>query len=61
MTSQQEALDHVKNEINESISNIEKQNPKLAKYLRDNIVYDEVKCTVMYTGDDRVTMNRILK
>ncbi len=45
------SFDQVKEEINRAINEIAKQDPKLANYLFENIVFDEGKGTVRYIGN----------
>ncbi len=51
-----EAFDHVKLEVDKSILEIETVMPDLAKYLRENIIFDAERHTVTYIGDESVSM-----
>jgi uncharacterized protein YwgA len=52
----QEAFDHVKKEIENSINEIQRVMPDLATYLRANIIFDAERHTVTYIGDKNISM-----
>lgn len=49
----------MRSEINKVLESIKKENPAIAEYLSENIIYDDKKMTVKYTGDSRITINKI--
>ena len=56
---EREAFHRVKRELLAYIELMRRACPEAAEYLESHLVMDEQACTFMYTGDDRLRMERV--
>lgn len=49
----------VRVDIEAALELLREKNPDIAKYLEENIIYDDEKMTIKYIGDNRIFMKKI--
>jgi len=47
-------------DILQAVDYIATKNPEAAQYLREHLAFDTEKMTMVYTGDDRISLQKLL-